>query len=198
MDVRKIIPNGEPRIIAQAKIGALVVFPVLRDSGDGHKKMLFEKFVRPPGTRIIAFNDKKIFLQKEVRLEQNNKLDWRLPGGKVMDSFDNYKQYIDKEIPERIIIEAGKKELQEEAHLDATTITFFKKSICGALVEWDLYYLIAENITTVEHTHNEGEEIIDGKWFSFEEVLTMCKNGEIDEDRTVSALYQFIHKQLGK
>lgn len=196
MDQRKIIPNGEPKILAQARIGALVVFPVLVDSGKGHEEKMFEKFVRPPGTRIIALEDNKIFLQKEHRLETNNKFDWRLPGGKVFDTFDEYKNYIGKEMPENIILEAGKKELREEGHLDATDIKLFKKSICGAMVEWDLYYLVAQNVRPFEHNHDEGEEIIDGKWFSFEEILSMCKNGDIDEDRTVSVLYQFISKNF--
>lgn len=196
MDQRKIIPNGEPQILAQARIGALVVFPVLVDSGKGHEEKTFEKFVRPPGTRIIAIEDNKIFLQKEYRLETNNEFDWRLPGGKVIDSFDEYKYYIGKELPEKIILEAGRKELREEAHLDATDIKIFKKSVCGTTVEWDLYYLVAKNTKPFEHSHDEGEEIVDGKWFSFDEILSMCKNGDIDEDRTVSVLYQFISKNF--
>lgn len=193
---RKIIPNGEPKIIAEAKIGALVVFPVLVDSGDGHKEKMFEKFIRPPGTRIIAEKDNKIFLQKEYRLELNNKSDWRLPGGKVMESFGEYKSYIGKEIPEKIIIEAGKKELREEAKMDSENIKIFKKSSCGSLVEWDLYYLVAKDLKDFSSNHNEGEEIVDGKWFSYDEIEKMCIAGEIDEDRTVAVLYQFI-KSVG-
>jgi len=192
---RKIIPNGEPQIIAEAKIGALVVFPVLRDSGNGYQEVMFEKFVRPPGTRIIALKEEKIFLQRERRLEIQNKLDWRLPGGKVIDSFKEYKEYLGKEIPENIILQAGRRELQEEAKMLAKDIKIFKKSSCGALVEWDLYYLIAENIEASENIHNEGEEIVGGKWFTYDEILLMCTTGEIDEDRTVAALYQFIQSK---
>ncbi len=193
---RKIIPNGELQILSEGKLGAIVGFPVLVNSGNGHKEKMFERFVRPPGTRIIAIKDKTIFLQKEFRLEleSEKKFDWRLPGGKVMDSFEEYKNYIGKELPIEMILKAGKKELREEAHLDAEKLEVFKKSTCGASVEWDLYYLIAQNITPFEHNHDEGEEITDGKWFSFEEILSMCKSREINEDRTVSALYQFISK----
>ncbi len=193
-NVRKIIQNGDPKILSEGTLGAIVGFPVLVDSGNGHKEKMFERFVRPPGTRIIALKDNKIFLQKEYRLESANGFDWRLPGGKVVDSFSEYKEFIGKEIPNNIILEAGRKELREEAKLDTEDLKIFKKSICGASVEWDLYYILAENITLFKHSHDEGEEIIDGKWFSFDEILTMCKNGEIDEDRTVSALYQFINK----
>ena len=198
MSVRKIIPNGEPRILSEGKLGAIIGFPMLVDSGEGHKEKMFERFVRPPGTRIIALKDNKIFLQKEHRLETNNEFDWRLPGGKVVDSFTEYKEFIGKEIPIQVILDAGRKELREEARLDAEKFKIFKKSPCGASVEWDLYYLIAQKITPFEHNHDEGEEIVDGKWFSFDEILSMCKNGEIDEDRTVAALYQFINQYFDK
>jgi len=192
---RKIVPNGDPQILSEGKLGAIVGFPVLVDSGDGHKEKMFERFVRSPGTRIIALRDNKIFLQKEHRLEISSGFDWRLPGGKVLDSFSEYKEFIGKNIPIEIILDAGKRELQEEAHLNAEKLEIFKKSSCGASVEWDLYYLMAENTTPFGgHHHNEGEEITDSKWFSFEEVLLMCQNGEIDEGRTVAALYQFISK----
>ncbi len=190
--MRKMIQNGEPHIISEGKLGAIVGFPMLVDSGNGHIEKTFERFVRPPGTRIIAIRDKKIFLQKEHRLETKNEFDWRLPGGKVVDSFIEYKNYLGKEMPESMIIEAGRRELREEAKLDSNSIKVLKKSSCGASVEWDLYYLIAENITEHVNDHNEGEEIIDGKWFSYDKIIKMCLSGEIDEDRTVATLYQYI------
>jgi 8-oxo-dGTP pyrophosphatase MutT (NUDIX family) len=188
-----MIPNGEPKILLEGTLGAMVSFPMLVDMGKGHVEKNFERFVRPPGTRIIALKDNKIYLQKEYRSEIN-KYDWRLPGGKVVDSFIEYKDYIGKEMPETIIIEAGRRELQEEAKLDAKKLTIFKKSPCGASVEWDLYYIIAEDVLDHHNNHNEGEEIVDGKWFDFEKVLDMCNSGEIDEDRTVATLHKYIRK----
>lgn len=190
--MHKMIQNGEPHIISEGKLGAIVGFPMLIDSGNGHVEKTFERFVRPPGTRIIAIKDNKIFLQKEHRLETKNEFDWRLPGGKVVDSFTEYKKYLGKEMPEQMIVEAGRRELQEEAKLDSNSIKIHKKSPCGASVEWDLYYLIALNIESHNNDHNEGEEIVDGKWFTFSEIEKMCVSGEIDEDRTVATLYQYI------
>ena len=189
--VHRMIPNGEPKIMLEGKFGAMVSFPMLVDMGEGHVEKSFERFVRPPGTRMIALKDNKIYLQKEYRSE-TSKYDWRLPGGKVMDSFAEFKEYIDKEVPEVIILEAGRRELQEEAKLDAKKLKIFKKSPCGASVIWDLYYIVAEDITDHDNNHNEGEEIVDGKWCNFDEIKKMCLSGEIDEDRTVATLYQFI------
>lgn len=188
---RKIIPNGEPVILSEGRIGAIVRYPVLVDRGTGYVEDQFERFVRPPGTRIIAIRNNKIFLQKEYRQETET-FDWRLPGGKVLDTFSDYKKYLSEEIPEEVIIEAGRRELLEEAQLKAASMTVFKKSSCGASVTWDLYYLIARDIAEVSHAHNEGEEIVESGWFSFSEILTLCRENTISEDRTVSALFQFI------
>ncbi len=192
----KIIANGEPIIVAEGKIGAIMQFPVLVDEGQGYTEKKFEKFVRSPGTRIIAVRDEKIYLQQEARLEQNNVPDWRLPGGKVVDSFNEYKQYLGKEIPEPTILEAAAKELREEAGLESNNLTLFTKQICGATVEWDLYYIVAADAKPVNENveHNEGEDIHSNAWLSFAEVLEKCKSGEISEGRTVAALLEFISK----
>src|SRR3989338_2160030 len=148
--------NGEPVIIAEARIGAIVNFPVLEDQGQGYVQKMFEKYVRSPGSRIIAVKDKKIYLQKEFRWEGEG-YEWRLPGGKVVDSFTEFKQYVGKTIPEVIVIEAARKELREEAHLEAKRVRLFKKMICGTTVDWDLYYVIAEDVEKkeLEYVHLE-------------------------------------------
>jgi 8-oxo-dGTP pyrophosphatase MutT (NUDIX family) len=188
---RKIIPNGEPKIVAEGRIGALVEFPVLVDEGNGYVPKMFERFVRPPGTRIIAILDNKIFLQKEYRPETES-FDWRLPGGKVLDTFTEYKKFLSEEIPEELILAAAARELREEANLEAKSLSIFKKSSCGALVTWDLFYVVAHDIAEISHAHNEGEEIAESGWFSFSEIAKLCKTGTIGEDRTVSVLLQFI------
>ncbi len=192
-----MLKNGEPKIVFEARIGAVINFPVLEDAGEGYVQKMYEKYVRSPGTRIIALRDDKIYLQKEDRVESEKKWDWRLPGGKVVDSFVAYKEYLNKPLPEEIVFEAARKELQEEAHLDSENMMIFDKKICGTLVEWDLYYVIAKDVVgfDFEGTHAEGEEIGESGWFEFSKVLEMCQTGEISEGRTVSALLQFIHKQ---
>lgn len=191
----KIIPNGDPIIFSEGRIGAIVKYPVLVDEGQGYVEKTFEKFVRSPGTRIIAVKEGKIYMQKESRMEQNGAFDWRLPGGKVVDTFEEYKQYFGKTIPEEIILSAAKKELKEEAQLEAQKVSILCKKTCGATVEWDLYYVVAEELSEVQHDYNEGEQIEEGKWFTFAEVREMCENGSIDEGRTVGVLLQFISQK---
>jgi ADP-ribose pyrophosphatase len=188
-----IIPNGKPIIQQKGKLGAIVSFPVLVDQGNGYVEKTFERFVRPPGTRIIACRGGKIYLQRERRMEATDGYDWRLPGGKVVDSFEEYAPFIGKTIPLETIIEAGKKELREEAHFEAANLSLFKKSSCGATVEWDLYYLVAEEPRQIDSgIHDEIEEITDSKWVTLQEAQQMCLEGSIDEGRTAAVLMQFI------
>ncbi len=191
----KIKPNGEPVVVYKGKISAIVQYPMLVNQGGGYEEKMFEKACRPPGTRILAIRDNSIYLQKERRIENNHAFDWRLPGGKVFDSFAEYEEFLTKEIPKETIITAAKRELLEEAHLSAHTWEYFRKSICGATIVWDLHYLIASDILEETHNHDEGEEIIEGQWLSYDEIIEMCISGAIEEDRTVAVLLQYI-KQL--
>jgi 8-oxo-dGTP pyrophosphatase MutT (NUDIX family) len=186
------IPNGEPTVVHKGRLGAMVAFPVLQDRGEGYIEMTFEKFCRPPGTRLIAVRDNKILLNKEHRLETNG-FDWRLPGGKVFDSFEEYEPFLGTKVPVEKIIAGARKELQEEAHLDTDDLTIFDRSICGSSVEWDLYYVVAQHTTDFHlKDHNEGEEIEEHQWFTFDEIEKMCKSGNINEGRSVAILMKFI------
>lgn len=188
------IPNGQPRMIAEGRIGSIVQFPVLVDEGAGFVEKNFEKFVRPPGTRIIAVREGKIYLQQEARIEQGNVPDWRLPGGKVFDSFKEFQSYLTSTIPLEMILTAARKELREEAGLAASSVRLFQKQLCGATVEWDLYYIVAEGVASVGEVgaHNEGEDIRSSGWFTFAEILDKCQKGEIGEGRSVAALIQYM------
>ena len=190
----KIVSNGEPTIHSEGRIGAIVHYPVLVDQGNGYVEKTFERFVRPPGTRIIARRGDSIYLQKEARVEHDGAFDWRVPGGKVVNSFAAYKKYFGEKIPDDVIFKAAALELHEEAHLKASSWSLLQKSACGATVEWDLYYVLAEDVTEELSDHDEGEEIEEGGWYSFEEVERMCKSGEISEGRTVSALLQYMNQ----
>ena len=191
-----IIPNGDPVIVFESRIGAIVHFPVLEDQGQGYVARTFEKYARSPGTRLIAVKDNKIYLQKEARLESLEQFDWRLPGGKVIDTFTEYKQYLGKSVPTGIILKAAIKELQEEAHLTGDPELFSRK-VCGTTVEWDLYYVVVKNVVLfqLDHAHAEGEEVAESGWFTFDEVRKMCEQGTIGEARSAAVLIEFIAGQ---
>lgn len=191
-----VLKNGAPEIIFEGHIGAMVKLPVLIDMGMGYFEKDFQKFVRPPGVRIIAVEDKKILFTKEFRHELND-FDYRLPGGKIFDSLDIFLPYIteEKEVEEKYILSAAFNELKEEASKIAKEFNIFKKSHSGASVGWDLHYVIAKNISDfLSDTKNEGEQIEEIVWKSFDDVQQMCFEGVIKEGRTAAVLMQFIHK----
>lgn len=61
-------------------------------------------------------------------------------------------------------------------------------------MEWDLYYVVAEEVTdhTLDHQHTEGEEMSSAGWFTFSEIRRLCETGQIGEGRTAAALIEFI------
>jgi len=193
-----IEPNGKPKIVYAGKIGALVDYP-MRITHDGTTRdVTFQKFVRPPGTRIIAINEKSlIYLQQEARAETDNP-DWRLPGGKVLDTFEEYIPYLEEEIPTELILDAAQRELQEEAQITSNDLQIIHRSTSGSSVTWDLFYITAENISKYENTHHELEPIISGSWFAISDVRDMCMNKQIQEDRSVAVLLRYIDKYTNK
>lgn len=72
-----------------------------------------------------------------------------------------------------------------------------KISNAGAGVEWDLYYY---EITDYEIDSTgqklEEEEIIEGYiWKSYDEIIKMCIENKIHEERTVGVLLTYILKK---
>ena len=150
---------------------------------------------RPPGIRALIVNKEKkqILFSKEFRYELNG-WDYRLPGGKVFDSLDDYKQsllnndvmeHVEKTVP---------KEVLEEIGFVVTNPKLIKVSKDGAGVIWDLYYYEITEYEQSDHGPQlEENEIITGyEWKSYEEIIKLCKENQIHEDRTVGVLLTYI------
>ncbi len=160
------------------------------------KLIKFEKAVRSPGVRIIAYKDNQVLLTKEFRYELND-WDYRLAGGKVVDKLEEYLPI--REDGTKLndaVEEAVKREAKEELGLDVKSMTLFKKSTCGATVEWDLYYYTTNDFTEqVENNPDEGEQI-EKMWVSFNEASEMCMNGKISEERSAITLLNFLSSHI--
>jgi ADP-ribose pyrophosphatase len=158
---------------------------------DGKNLFTAEIIRRPPGTRLIIVRGDEVMLTKEYRYEINE-YDFRLPGGKVYDTLEEYKNALEKGVD---IIEAAKdaaiKEASEEAGIQVKEIKFLQKSICGMTVEWELFYfLITDFSETAQHL--EDDEDIEVCWFSREKTKEMCFNGEMKEDRSALVLLRYL------
>jgi len=147
---------------------------------------------RSPGVRLIIPKGDKILLSKEFRHELEG-YDYRLAGGKVFDSLDEYNKALEVNID---ITEAGKiaaiKEAKEEVGIEVKDISFLHKSICGATMVWDLLYFVVNDFTQASQELGEGEDIVI-EAIDKERVKKMCLDGSISEERSALILMRYLN-----
>lgn len=157
-------------------------------------KKTFEFARRSPGTRVIIPRGETILLTKEFRHELGG-YDYRLPGGKVYDSLDEYNDALAEGID---INESAKraaiKEAQEEVGIEVKDISFFHKSICGATVVWDLFYFVVRNFAEGEQELEHGEDIT-FEFYNREKVKEMCLDGAVSEERSALVLLRYLNEK---
>lgn len=163
---------------------------------------VFESARRAPGVRVIIPSraDQTVLLTKEFRQELGD-WDYRLPGGKVFDTLDEYAAH--KNSGENIEKAARKKavaEAREEAGIVVSGIEFIEKSTLGATVEWDLYVFEAtEWQASVTGQELEVGELIEANtWVDFAKAKQMIINGELKEGRIALILLQWLERQAGE
>ncbi len=171
----------------QGKIVEVVEFDVTQ----GGKNFVFEKARRSPGVRLIITDGDKILLSHEERHEQGG-FDYRLPGGKVFDSAEEFHAGL-AENPD--LTDAAKraaiKEAREEVGIEIKDAAFFHKSVCGTTIEWDLFYFVADKFTKTDQHLEDGEDI-SSEFVDKEKVREMCLDGSIKEERSALVLLRYL------
>ena len=160
---------------------------------------IFEVARRAPGVRLIIHNKDlgKILLTKEFRHELGE-WDYRLPGGKVFDSLEEYEAHRSSGDD---IVEAAKKqainEAQQEAGIEIASLDLYKKSVLGATVEWDLYVFETTNwqASVLGQELEVGEKIEADNWVTYDEARQMVLNGSMQEERIALVLLQWLEGQ---
>lgn len=163
---------------------------------DGQIRKIKRNMVRrPPGIRALIVDKKenKILLSKEFRYELNS-WDYRLPGGKVFDSLEEYKKSLKRNDVLEHVEKTVPKEVLEEIGLIVKNPKLLKISKDGSGVIWDLYYYeITEYSVSENGPSLEENEIVDGYvWKSFDEIIKLCINHDIHEDRSIAVLLTYI------
>lgn len=179
--------DGPEEIVYKGKIIEVVKQPMKV----GDKKLMFEVARRSPGTRLIILKDQKILITKEFRAEIN-RFDYRLPGGKVFDTLDEYESHLLEDMVPHAL-EAAKRECRQEVGLIIKNIKHFATAQAGATVVWDLLYFIVDDFEenkSGQELDGEGESIT-SQWKTYDEVKELCKLGLISEDRSVGILFRF-------
>ncbi len=161
---------------------------------------VFERYRRPPGTRLIIISpDKRILITREFR-QENGKVDLRLPGGKVVDSLPELHELLDKnaDMVEEAI-KGAKKEAVEETGLVVKDLKLLTVAKAGATVEWDLYYFEVKDY----EEHPEGQQLEHGEdvevtWMGVKELKEAIERGEMHEWRSVGVLLGLVLPNLEK
>lgn len=182
------IPDGPEKITYQGRMIEIVEQPMQI----GEKTVNFEHARRAPGVRLIVpMPDGTILLTREYRTHLNG-YDFRLPGGKVIDSLEEYSAFLaaKKDMSEEAH-KAAIKEAREEVGITVTDLEPFAVSKCGGSMEWDLYYFVVKTFTEAEQALEHGEDITPAPT-SREEVKQMCLDGRIQEDRSALMLLRFL------
>ena len=164
---------------------------------------IFEVARRAPGVRLIIADkeNRKVLLTKEFRRELDA-YDFRLPGGKVFNTLEEYEAHRNSDGNILAAAESqAKVEAAEEAGIDISTLELVRKSALGATVEWDLYVFEA----TMWQPHKDGQQLKDDEpqdivgvdFYSYIDVENKILNGEMKEERIALVLLQWIRKQKG-
>jgi len=178
---------GKERIAYKGRIVEIVKQPMLV----GGKRFDFELARRSPGVRLLIVKNNKILLTKEFRTELK-KYDYRLPGGKVFDTIEEYHSALKKKGNVLVhALSAARRECREETGVTPIKIKHIHTSEAGATISWDLFYFLVSEFKAGKQSLGSGEAIYP-EWHSFAEVEKMCLDGKIHEDRSVAVLLRFL------
>lgn len=185
-------PTEPEKIVYQG----LIVEIVQQNTDEDGKVKTYEFARRSPGTRLIIVTpNQKILLNKEYRPEIKS-WDFRLPGGKVFDSLQEFNSFLTT--GQNILVPAlaaAKKEAEEEAGIKIEDIKHFATSTCGATMRWDLFYFVVTKFTAPDGQSLEEGENIETNWFTFSQAQEMCLSGQISEDRSAAVLLRWLYQQ---
>ncbi len=182
--------EGAERILYKGRMIEIVE----QDMLIGEKTKTFEFARRAPGTRLIIPKGDQLLLTREYRTEISD-WDYRLAGGKVFDSLDEYNAFLqtgEDVMPQAMI--AAKKEAVEEMGIIVDSLSHIATSHCGATIEWDLFYFVVDGF----HNDSDGQHLELGEHIEvvevpLEQVKAMCLDGSIKEDRSVAVLLRYLH-----
>lgn len=158
---------------------------------------VFEVARRSPGVRLIVVDKVKqqVLLTKEERHEHGGAVDYRLPGGKVFDTLDEYNKFLDSgEDIARPALERVMAEGREETGLDIKEARHFHTSKAGATVVWDLLYFdVTEWAERTDGQALEQGENIEVVWVSYDDARRIALE-EMLEERSALVLLRYLDK----
>lgn len=147
---------------------------------------VYERVSLRKGVQVIPYRDSKILLQKEKRRVEGGRARWKLISG-----------WVDKE--NRSTLDHAKDEFLEEMGLVADGWLEYHISDSSIFtVNPAHYFYICENISKSNFNvinPDLGCEILDSRWFGFNDILEKMSLGEIICDNTISVALKFLYEK---
>jgi 8-oxo-dGTP pyrophosphatase MutT (NUDIX family) len=179
--------------------GTLVqVLQKVTERGDIH-----EIARRSPGVRMIILTpDNKFLIAREKRDYLEKQWDYRLPGGKVVDTLSGYlnllqnlEQGQDNGLLDPTVESAVLKEAKEEVGITIRNPELIHISSSGGTIEWDLWYWLIKDFDRGEQEleHDEEIEILE---MTPSEVIRLVIDKEFSEDRSRVVLMDYLIKNF--
>jgi 8-oxo-dGTP pyrophosphatase MutT (NUDIX family) len=161
-----------------------------------HREKGYERAVRPPGVRLLLTNSEgKVLLTREFRSELGM-VDVRVPGGKVLDSLDEFLMIRDDAAKMHdAVMRAARLEAKQETGVDEiANLEIFHTSTLGASVDWPLYYMTGSIVARGEQElePDEAERGVSVHFFTLDEVRDLLTKGEIREERSAAVLARYL------
>jgi 8-oxo-dGTP pyrophosphatase MutT (NUDIX family) len=129
-----------------------------------------------------------VYLTREYRRELS-KWDWRLPGGKLVDTIAEYLPHYlsDADEDARWLLDkiqaAAKREAAEEVGAEIKNVRHIGWSTCGATVNWDLHYVSATPEVLGPNRPEVGEQI-EVHAVSWLDALRLVDSASFSEERS--------------
>jgi len=169
---------------------------------DGSFKIV-QSAEQSPEIRTLVIHRGKFLLSRELR-EETVSWEFSLPGGMIFDDISKYSDFLEHH-PERaaIALEARKtatKKLCNEMGMPMTKVDMQLSSIsqCDGTVKRDLYYFcvdIQEGVPSLSPVMTQGGAIVEYVWVDPQQVLAMCVEGKVPEERTSNFLLRRVLAQ---
>jgi 8-oxo-dGTP pyrophosphatase MutT (NUDIX family) len=145
-----------------------------------------------PGVRAITITDDNKFIITRKRREYLGKeIDYRLPGGNVVDTLLEYHKMIESKHLMSYIRFAVSKELTEETGIKAKSVTPYAVSNSGRIIDWDIHYFEMKDLLFSKACPGDDDET-EVLQLSVRDTIDIVLLKQMSEDRSRIILLDYL------
>ncbi len=129
------------------------------------------------GAAVLFVKDNKILLERQFRFPYN-KVIWEIPAGKLNKGEDP--------------LDAAKRELEEETGFRAENLRHLIDIYPSPGYTDEIIYIYLADGADMVGSHLDEDEFINAQFIDISEVERMIDSGEINDAKTVAAVYKYL------